>query len=76
MRWWLLALTMGCAGADSDLGLAGWLRVEAAQYERDPMPAAGSGPEIVALRVPHEQALPGRRRELVKRRRPKERQNL
>lgn len=64
MRWWLLLLC-GCAGADSDPGLGAWLRVEDAQYADDALPASGGGPEIVALRVPHEQILPGLRRELL-----------
>jgi hypothetical protein len=65
MRWWLLALLLACDGADSDPGLSASLRVEGAQYEPGSLPPAGSGPEILALRVPHQQVLPGLRRELI-----------
>ncbi len=65
MRWWLVVLLMACEGADHDPGYAAWLRVEGAQYESDPLPSGGAGPELVALRVPHSSVLPGERSELI-----------
>jgi hypothetical protein len=67
MRFWWLGLVLlgACEGADSEPGLSAWLRVANAQYERDPLPPAGGGPELGTVRVPHEQVLPGLRRELI-----------
>jgi hypothetical protein len=66
VRFWLaVVLLCGCAGADSDPGLAATVRVLDAQYQSGPLPQAGTGPEIVSLRVPHMQVLPGLRRELI-----------
>ncbi|HEY6880947.1 MAG TPA: hypothetical protein VI299_23140 [Polyangiales bacterium] len=66
MRWLAgLTLLFACEGADSDPGLSAWLRVEGAQYASGRLPAEGSGPAIVSLRVPHAQVLPGLRRELL-----------
>jgi hypothetical protein len=56
---------IGCEAASSDPGLAAELRVRNGRYAPGPLPEAGDGPEIVALRVPHDQILPGARSEQI-----------
>jgi hypothetical protein len=65
VRWLSLTFLIACGGAESDPGLAASLRISDAQYVRGSLPAAGIGPEIVSLRVPHQQLLPGLREELI-----------
>lgn len=63
---WLFACLLGACSSDNDPGLDVLLRVTDAHYVAHALPPAGAGPVIAALRVPHAELLPGRRREIVR----------
>jgi hypothetical protein len=59
----LFFLLCACEGASSDPGFDATLHIVDAQFVPGPAPGDGTGPEVVALRVPHSQVLAGLRSE-------------
>jgi len=60
-----LTLALACDGASSDPGYAATLHIVDAQYVPGSAPDDDTGPELLALRVPHATVLPGLRSEQV-----------